>query len=211
MFRKRLTDEFTYIYHIDLGGNARKHGRSNVFGIMVGVGITILVCYRDGVELVDKPATIMFHRLIDQQSKSEKLITLARAKDIYQLDWQTLQPDERHTWITENLQSEFIPDNFIPIGTKVVKAAHVGEIGSAGVRAIFKTYSPGVQTNRDSWMYDFGRSRVENKARRMIETYNIELSRWVRAEYPKDIDNFVLNDESQIKWSSRLIECLTRK
>ena len=26
-FRKRLTDQFTYIYHIDLGGNARKHGR----------------------------------------------------------------------------------------------------------------------------------------------------------------------------------------
>ena len=31
------------------------------------------------------------------------------------------------------------------------------------------------------------------------------------SEEPKDIDNFVLNDETQIKWSSRLKECLTRK
>src|SRR6266566_4355750 len=37
-FRKRLASEFTYIYHVDLGGNARKHSGGNVFGIMVGVG-----------------------------------------------------------------------------------------------------------------------------------------------------------------------------
>ncbi|SRR6266487_330925 len=45
----------------------------------------------------------------------------------------------------------------------------------------------------------------------MIETYNAELSRWIRAGCPKDIDSFVLADETKIKWSSRLKECLTRK
>src|SRR5438270_1256927 len=33
--RKRLTEEFTHIYHIDIGGNARKRGGGNVFGIML--------------------------------------------------------------------------------------------------------------------------------------------------------------------------------
>jgi predicted helicase len=210
-FRKRLADEFTHIYHIDLGGNARKRGGGNVFGIMVGVGITILVRKRNGAELTDKPPTISYHKIVDQQNSAEKLLTLAKAKNIYQLDWQTLQPDERHTWITENLHAEFSSDKFLPIGTKEAKAARSESIGGAEIKAIFKTYSPGVQTNRDSWMYDFDSSKVVDKARNMIETYNSELSRWIRAGCPQDIDSFVLADETKIKWSSRLKECLARK
>jgi predicted helicase len=211
MFRKRLAEEFTHIYHVDLGGNARKHGGGNVFGIMVGVGITVLVRKRDGIELPGKPATIMYHRVIDQQSSVEKLITLTKTRSIYQLDWQTLQPDDRFTWITENLQSEFNTDDFVPIGTKKAKAVRAEGTRGAEVKTIFKTYSPGVQTNRDRWVYDFDASKVTDKAQQMIETYNSELSRWIRSGCPKDIDNFVLSDDSRIKWSSRLKECLTRK
>ncbi|MCS6872789.1 MAG: N-6 DNA methylase, partial [Anaerolineae bacterium] len=45
--RKHLLEDFTHIYHVDLGGNSRKTRRgekvSNVFDIRVGVGITIAV------------------------------------------------------------------------------------------------------------------------------------------------------------------------
>jgi predicted helicase len=211
MFRKRLAQDFTHIYHLDLGGNARKHGGGNVFGIMVGAGITILVRKRDGTEPTDKPATIFYHKVIDQQNSSGKLITLAKAKDIYRLDWQTLQPDERYTWITENLRSEYDSDSFLPIGTKEAKAARSEEAGGVEVKTIFKNYSPGVQTNRDNWMYDFDADRLIIKASGMIEAYNAEVSRWIRAGSPDDIDNFVTTDETKIKWSSRLKECLTRK
>src|SRR5205823_4682683 len=44
-----------------------------------------------------------------------------------------------------------------------------------------------------------------------IETYNSEVSRWIRAGSPKNIDDFVLADETRIKWSSRLKECFIRK
>jgi hypothetical protein len=53
-------------------------------------------------------------------------------------------------------------------------------------------------------MYDFDMNRLISKASGMIDTYNAEIDRWIRAGSPKDIDNFVLNDESKIKWSSRL-------
>jgi predicted helicase len=210
-FRKSLANEFTHIYHIDLGGNARKHGGSNVFGIMVGVGITILVRKRNRTESTSTPATILYHKIIDQQSDTEKLIALTKVKSIFELDWLELQPDERFTWITENLRAEYNSDGFLPLGTKEAKAARIEGIGEFKVKSIFKTYSPGVQTNRDSWMYDFGRDRVIEKAQSMIETYNSELSRWIRAGCPKDIDSFVLADETKIKWSSRLKECLARK
>jgi predicted helicase len=60
-------------------------------------------------------------------------------------------------------------------------------------------------------MYDFVEDSLLAKANSMIETYNAELSRWARAGSPKNIDDFVLADETKIKWSSRLKECLARR
>ena len=78
-------------------------------------------------------------------------------------------------------------------------------------KALFKLYSQGLQTGRDTWMYDFDQDKLSLKASNMIDIYNAELARWIRAGLPKDVDNFVLNDETKIKWSSRLKECLERK
>jgi len=46
--RQHLAQDFTAIYHLDLHGNVRKNPKlsgttHNVFGIQVGVGITVLV------------------------------------------------------------------------------------------------------------------------------------------------------------------------
>ncbi len=46
--RKHLLQDFTHIYHLDLHGNVRKNPKlsgttHNVFGIQVGVGITVAV------------------------------------------------------------------------------------------------------------------------------------------------------------------------
>jgi len=46
--RKHLLGDFTSIYHIDLHGNVRRNPKlsgttHNVFGIQVGVGITVAV------------------------------------------------------------------------------------------------------------------------------------------------------------------------
>ena len=38
----------------------------------------------------------------------------------------------------------------------------------------------------------------------LIENYNAELDRWRRAKKPEDIDDFVTNDPTKIKWCSRL-------
>ena len=92
------------------------------------------------------------------------------------------------------------------MGTKEAKA-HFG----VTVKAIFKNYSRGAETTRDSWMYDFNLERLTKDAASMIDVYNSEVLRWIKAGRPKDIDSFVLNDEAQIKWSSSLKECLSRE
>ncbi len=71
--RKHLLHDFTQIYHLDLGGDARKRDSGNVFEIMVGVGITILVRHRTGVELPQQPASVYHYKVTDKQSKSANL------------------------------------------------------------------------------------------------------------------------------------------
>ncbi len=206
-FRKRLAEEFTSIYVVDLGGNARKQGGGNVFGIMVGVSIIILVRARKGEKA--HQTKIFYHKVQDDLKRIEKLKVLSTLGNISHIEWQELQPDQRYTWLTASIHIEF--DTFVAIGSKEAKAANSISSVRAEIETIFKVYSLGIQTNRDSWMYNFDSQELAKKASSMIATYNTEIDRWVGAGSPKDIDNFVINDEAKIKWSSRLKECFARK
>ncbi|HXR66832.1 MAG TPA: type ISP restriction/modification enzyme, partial [Ktedonobacteraceae bacterium] len=202
--RQHLLKDFTQIYHLDLHGNIRKNPKisgtkHNVFGIQVGVGITIAI-----LSSKHPDRTIYYYRMPEDWTKLEKLDFLKEPKNVTNVDWFQLNPDINHTWITEGLYPEF--SSFLAIGDKIAKFSLDNEIP-----VIFKSYSPGAQTNRDNWMYDFDKNHLASKAKSMIEVYNAELSRWIRAGSPKDIDNFVLNDETKIKWSSRLKERFARK
>jgi len=207
-FRKQLSEDFSQIYHIDLGGNARRLDGGNVFDIMVGVGITILVRSRKEALPPYKRAKILYSKPAIGQKGIAKLQLLSEKRNVDQLEWQELEPDEKYDWLTENLHFEYT--SFLPLGTREAKSARVVEAGGTEVQTIFKTHSLGVNTNRDNWTYDFDATKLASKVSRMIETYNAELSRWIRGNSPKDIDNFVLADETKIKWSSRLKECFAR-
>src|SRR5579885_673910 len=193
-FRKQLAAEFTSIYHLDLGGNARKQGGGNVFGIMVGVGITILVRKRKDMHQPYQPANIFYHKVIDNQSGIAKLNLLAEKVNMQSLDWLELQPDTRYIWITEGLKSEF--NFFLAVGKK-------GQ--QANVQTIFKNYGRGVATCRDDWAYDFNRVTLLQKMTRFVETYNGEVDRWRRrGNDTTSLDDFVIYDDTKIKWSRDL-------
>ena len=119
--RKHLLQDFTQIYHLDLHGNVRKNPKlsgttHNVFGIQVGVGITIastnLTAYS-----TDNCIIIVYQNIGVRQ---KNLAFLARKRSIDDIEWQELQPDERYTWLTEGIHPEFA--TFLPIGTKEAKA-----------------------------------------------------------------------------------------
>src|SRR5260370_320758 len=197
-FRKRLAKDFTHVYHLDLGGNARKGGGGNVFGIMVGVGITILVRRRTGIQVEDQPARIFYYKVYEDQSGVEKLAFLARKFSSAKIEWQELQPDEKYTWLTDGLHLEFT--TFLPIGTKEAKAT-----SNIATETIFRMYGGGVKTNRDTWTYDLDRIVLVTKVKRFLETYNNEVDRWRRRGSSNvTIDDFVTYDDSKIKWSSSL-------
>ena len=202
--RKNLLQDFTKIYHTDLHGNVRKNPKlsgttHNVFGIQVGVGITIAI---RGAQHADH--ALLYHRVPEDWRKEEKLSWLAKKQDIAAVEWQTLQPDDKHTWLVPTYAGEF--RLFLPIGSRETKAAKRAD----EEEAVFKTFSLGVNTNRDVWAYSFSKEQLANKARRCIEAYNSEVDRWKRAGCPKDIDSFVDSDETKIKWSEGLKSTLAR-
>ncbi len=196
--RKHLAEDCEAIYILDLGGNARKGLKvsdANVFGIRVGVSINLFVKKK---ERSSESSRIFYYRTDDLWDKKRKFGFLSEGQHIGNIEWELIQPDTRHTWLTEGLHTEF--DAFIPMGTKEAKATK-GE----AIDVIFKTYSSGVKTNRDAWAYNFNRNALTENMRGMIEAYNEQVFKWERREnQDADVDDFVVSDDEKIGWSSGL-------
>ncbi len=196
--RKHLAEDCDAIYVLDLGGNARKGLKvsdANVFGIRVGVSINFFVKKkRDSSETPQ----IFYYHTDDLWNKKQKFDFLDERQHIGSIEWQPIQPDARLTWLTEGFHEEF--DAFLPIGNKKTKNKK-----GRTQDVIFKTYSPGVNTSRNAWVLNFNRQALTENIQKMISTYNAETHKWERRENKKvDIDDFVIYNDTKIKWSSTL-------
>jgi predicted helicase len=92
-----------------------------------------------------KKARIYYARMDELWRKEEKLRHLEKLEYIGNVDWQKIEPDQKHTWLTDGLESEF--DTFIAIGNRETKDSS----SKAESKTIFKTYGRGVATCRDAW------------------------------------------------------------
>ena len=195
--RKHLSDACDKIYLLDLGGNIRKGhaGDANVFDIQVGASINLFMKKR---QHPSKPAHIFYNSETAEMPKEATFEFLDACKHIGNVNWDSIQPDARHTWLTEGLHEDF--ETFLPMGSKQAKAGR-GEI--SGV--IFHQFSSGVQTNRDAWVINFNQNSLAENIQRTIKFYNSQVFNWERKENPdEDVDDFVSYDSKQISWSSGL-------
>ena len=202
--RKHLAEDFDAIYILDLGGNARKGlkvSNANVFGITVGVSINFLVKTKQNQS---KATRIHYHRTSESWNKKQKLDFLEERQHIGTIAWQTIEPDQRFTWLTEGLDADFAA--FVPLGSKAMKAAR-GVVD----RVLFKIYSRGVSTSRDAWAYNFSRNAIADNMRKMVDTYNTQVLKWQhRANRDEEVDDFVDYDDTEISWSESLKQNLQR-
>ena len=204
--RKNLADDFDAIYILDLGGNVKKNPKlsgttHNVFGIQVGVSINFFVKRPDNAST---HAKIFYARLDEFWRKEDKYRYLDSKRHCRCIEWQPIIPDRRCTWLTEGLHAEF--ETFIPMGTQEAKKMK-GKV----VDVFFHRFSNGVVTARDAWAYNFNRNGLIGNMSRMIETYNAEVDRWMRRENREiSVDDFVVYDDANIKWSRNLKRDLRR-
>ncbi len=194
--RKHLAEDFDTLYILDLGGNTRKGlavSDANVFGIRVGVSINLFVKKKGSTD-----ARICYYRTDDLWDKKRKFNFLQERTHVGTIEWQTIQPDRRYTWLTEGLHAEF--ETFLPMGTKEAKAGQ-GE----AVDVLFHIFSNGVKTNRDAWAYHFNRSTLTENIQGMIDCYNEHVFKWERRkDIGANVDEFVVYDNEKISWSSSL-------
>jgi predicted helicase len=202
--RKCLSDDFAKIYILDLGGNVRQNPKlsgttHNVFGIQVGVSINILVRKK---RETPASATVYYSRMDEFWRKTQKYQQLDIYKNVANVQWQQLQINSKDLWITEGLRPEF--DHFLPLGTKETKRRNHLEVENV----VFKTYSSGVKTNRDAWVYNFSYEMLCHNVKNTADTYNLEVARLLRLKKSErdkvNIGNFVTYDDQKISWSRDL-------
>ncbi|MEN9849461.1 MAG: hypothetical protein RL368_2201 [Pseudomonadota bacterium] len=144
-----------------------------------------------------KKAEIYYARIERNLSKEQKLWFLEAKQHIFNIDLKRIFPDIKNNWLTYGLEADF--NTFTPIGSKEGKGT---ENQAQGV--IFKTYSNGVKTNRDAWVYNFNAEELAKNMRLAIENYNEHVFKYSRLETAQNIDDFVTYDEAKLSWSRDL-------
>jgi predicted helicase len=202
--RKCLEDDFAAIYILDLGGNVRKNPKlsgttHNVFGIQLGVSINLLIKRKTKEP---KQARISYARVDEFWRKEEKHDFLDKKGHSANIEWQEIKPDKKHSWLTEGMREEF--ESFLPMGTKEAKSSK-----SAEAKAIFKKFSLGVATNRDTWVYSFSLPVLKERVGTFVDIYQATLDR-VKRRQPETAEGIIDTTDCRIKWTRQVKAALLR-
>ena len=155
--RKVLVDDFNHLYIINLRGGVRgkskkiaKSEGGNVFDIMTGVAISILV--KDGSDVHE----IHYHEMEDGLNRQEKLDWLSKNETALNVKLQLIIPDEHNDWINQRDDSYQLYDSMS---------------GS-----VFYSKFIGIQTKRDNWVYSFSDSLAYRNTSNLINNFNNQIN-----------------------------------
>jgi predicted helicase len=143
------------------------------------------------------PGVLHYHDIGDYLSQQEKLDIIEGFGCIDAVPWRKLVPNAEGDWAN---QRDPAFDRFTLLGDK----------DSATPEAIFRTYSLGVSTNRDVWVYSMSRSALEQFVLGMIEVYSANRARYVEAcsgkpqESWPEVDAVIDADPKKISWTRAL-------
>ncbi len=204
--RACFAEEFSSIYVLNLRGNQRTQGERSrceggkVFGSgsRAPVAITILV---KNPNAAHNGCLIRYCDIGSYLSREQKLEALHDAQSISGFsDWQKITPDKHYDWIGQ--RSEAFA-RFYPMGSKETKAGKADN-------AIFRLYSQGLKTGRDSYLYNFSRDACAENALRMTQDYLAAFSD--REQNPKLTEEAAARrHSSNLKWDRELKNNLKRK
>ena len=158
--RQSLQEEFSQIFIYDLKGNQRTSGEHShreggkIFdsGSRTGVAITILV--KDPTHT--GPAEIFYAEAEDYATRQEKLDQIAAYGSIEGISgadaFRSITPNRHNDWVTTRDEQFLI---FQEIGNKQSK-------GKDTTSGIFRLFSRGLTTSRDTWCYNFNENVVNS-------------------------------------------------
>ncbi|MCD8296927.1 MAG: DEAD/DEAH box helicase family protein [Prevotella sp.] len=184
--------EFTSIYVLNLRGNCRTSGElrrregDGVFGFgsRTPIAITFLV---KNPAIARRKAKIYYNDIGEYLSREDKL---KKIKDIGSIasskwEWETIVPNAKADWIN---QRNGVFDNLIPLipTTKF----------SSKEKSFFVSFSNGIKTNKDVFLYDSSATSLLDKVKKMVGFYNSERIKL------NSIENYHIQiDPTKIVWT----------
>lgn len=199
-FRKELCKDFDSVYVLNLRGAVRgksgegaKREGQNVFDIMTGVAITILVKKNKNTNT----CKIYYYDIGDYKSRKDKLEFLTKAQSIEKVPLTSITPNTHGDWI---LVRNDRYGSWIPIESD--------SKFDSNSQTFFVTHSLGVNTNRDVWCYGFSKSETKTKMSKTISFYNeqVEGLKVLREKNPTlSADEYKTTDLTKISWCSSLV------
>ena len=204
--RACLVDEFTSLYVFNLRGNQRTSGEvsraegGKIFGSGARTPVAITVMVKNPAK--SSPAVLRYHDIGDYFSREEKLAIVADTASVGGLaaagKWQTLAPNAEHDWINVR-DPAFL--SFLPMGDR----------DEDGRVVLFASYSNGIASSRDAWVYNSSKMAAVANLSRMVENYNTEVGRFRKAyngssrkELEEAADSFLDSDPRRVAWSVNL-------
>ena len=196
--RQCLQDEFTSIYVLNLRGNARTQGElrqkeaGNVFGSGSRTPIAITFLVKNPVKKQVK-ATIYYHDIGDYLTSEQKLKMVRDFRSIRRVEWQTIQPTDKHDWIN---QRDGVFDSLLTLAPD--------KKFNDKSQSFFNVVAIGASTNRDSWVYNYSLSNLSENIKRMIDTYNAETTKFqsIKKNNPEaKVEDYIDNDTTKISWT----------
>lgn len=206
--RKCLADEFSSLFFFHLRGNQRTAGEisrkegGKIFGGGSRSPIAIAVLVKN--PNAKQNGQIYFHDIGDYLTREEKLEKIADLTSINGITaingWTMINPDTYNDWLNQRDDSF---NEFLVIGDKKNKEQI----------SLFNTFTGGVVTSRDAWVYNQSKHKLLNNIRKTIDFYNNELERinvLLNGGQSNDISKLISNDATKISWSRALKNDLTK-
>ncbi|WP_024794334.1 DEAD/DEAH box helicase [Tomitella biformata] len=200
--RLSLADEYSRIYVYNLRGNQRTAGElsrkegGKVFGSGSRNTVAILIGVKDPAHTGG--CEVLYRDIGDYLSREDKL-RIVDEGNLTTVEWQAITPNSHGDWV--NQRSDKFQE-WPAIGSNRAKNTKP---------LVFASYSAGVKTNRDAWVYDFAASRVEHNVRSMIAEYGKQLSTYPGGSDSDDIKSHIDPDPRKISWSTGLRTRLGKK
>jgi len=170
-FRKCISQDFDFIYVIDLGGNIRElsgkdgiflNEEHTIFGQAAAIGVALMFLVKTNNK---KNSKLYYIHPCDIRATRKEKLEYLKEHSFDKIDFNLIIPDKNNNWINQT-SNDF--DYLIPVCDKNVKAGK-------SEQSIFKLFSLGVATHRDEWVYDFNRNNLENKMRFFVDIYQSTL------------------------------------
>lgn len=206
-FRKSLENEFSSIYILNLRGAirgksglaAKKEGQ-NVFDIMTGVAIILLV---KNPNAKSKKANIFYHDIGDFLNRKEKISILCSLKSFgnNNIDFHVLSPNQEGDWISKRNDIFTTYINIEPIKKYDISS-----------KSFMLLNTRGLETSRDSWIYNSCIKGLEDNICRTIDFFNSQSLDYQSNSLKERIkvDDFIKYDTTQFSWTRATKDAISK-